>query len=154
MSTAQQIFLFFYAIVYGAFFTLSDRWKPFTLERGRPGFIRFCVSMTLLGLLPIAYFSYVFLVLGDHNVAYSRDFCNFLRLLAVFALVAPTYGFYCFWEGVILLNRRTFYSDTTWEQLRERVPTELLDEKLVTRDLVLGSCCIAVPLVVRWLVFP
>ncbi len=153
MSTAQQLFLFFYAIVYGAFFTLSDRWKPFTFEKGPQGFARFCLSMTLLAAMPVVYFSYVFLTLGGWHAVFLRDSISFLRLFVIFVLVTPIYGFYCLWAGVVLLKRARFYTDTTWQLLLTRGTTNL-DERRAGRCLVVGLLCIVGPMFVLYCFFP
>src|SRR5437016_2308255 len=140
MVPAQQIFLFFYAIVYGAFFTLSDRRKPFTFEKGPQGLARFSLSLTLLATMPVVYFSYVFLALSRQEAVFSQDWVTFLRLVGIFMMVAPIYGFYCLWAGVILLNRARFYADDTWTLLLKSASTDL-SEPRAARCFAVGFLC-------------
>ena len=56
--TFQYIFPVFFAVIYGAIFTISDRWRPFFTHFGRQtSKTRLVWSGVLLGILPIGYFS-------------------------------------------------------------------------------------------------
>ena len=147
MSVGQQIFLFFYAIVYGAFITLSDRWKPFAMEKGAKGFARFCLSMTFLAVLPFLYFSCAFLSLAGITRQLVLDVSSVIELMTVCALVAPIYGFYCFWAGIVLLNREKLYADETWKLLLDRGSVEFLDQRRAGLSLVWGLAWIVLPVV-------
>jgi len=153
MSTVQQIFLFFYAIIYGALFTLSDRWKPFTFERGREGRARFLLSLMFFGVLPVLYFSYVFLLLGSERQPLSVDLPSILRVASAFALVVPIYGFYSLWAGIVMLDRRRFYSDATWKLLREEAPAPFLDKEQAVWWLIAGTSCILGAVVILYAIF-
>jgi hypothetical protein len=87
MNIRQQISLFFYAVLYGAFFTLSDRWKPFTFEVGGAGARRYWLSIGFLLGLPAIYFSHVFLVLGRTPLSGEEIGCT--QLLTLASLVTP-----------------------------------------------------------------
>jgi hypothetical protein len=110
MSTISQVFLLFYAVLYGAIFTISDRWRPFLMPRkckqaGR----RFALSTALLGILPVGYFLLAFPVLESTDAS-SRGWLA----LAVYQ-AAPLMSFYFSWVWIVIWKKETFYSP---EELR------------------------------------
>jgi len=104
-SVASQIFLLFYAVLYGALFTISDRWRPFaSSHRSRTDLFRATLAAFFFGLLPIGYFLWalprLLLIAGTRTVD---------LLVAAYA-VAPLAGFYFLWLWLVLRYRPTFYS--------------------------------------------
>jgi len=70
MNTPQEIFGIFYAIFWGAVFSVSSRWKAFNLglifDKKAPNITkRFVLAKVILNLLPICYFIVIFYILGD-----------------------------------------------------------------------------------------
>jgi hypothetical protein len=105
MSIPSQIFLLFYAVLFGAIFTISDRWRPFALpHKSREGWQRFLLSTVFFGVLPVGYLILVLPMLFSIN-ATTRTCLG----LAVYA-VAPLVGFYFSWVWIVLWKRDNFYT--------------------------------------------
>ncbi len=153
MTIAQQIFLLFYAILYGALFTLSDRWKPFIFESGKEGNARYLLSVILFGILPILYFYIAFSILARTQTAITGSWQGFLRFLLLFFLVTPIYGFYCIWGGIVLLKRDLFYANSTWDFIVHRNPLEGTTQRTAVKALVIGVILVVGPLLTLYCFF-
>lgn len=105
MSVPSQIFLLFYAVLFGAIFTISDRWRPFALpHRSKEGWRRFLLSVVFVGVLPIGYFLLAFPILL--SISGSTRICLGLAVYAV----APLVGFYFSWVWIVLWKKNMFYT--------------------------------------------
>lgn len=103
----SQIFTLFYAVLYGAIFTLSDRWRPFYRYSKEPnGFKRLLLSLVFLGLLPVLYFCLMIQILL--NITCS---VNILNTFAIIYAVAPLGSLYILWTFIIRRWYKSFYSD-------------------------------------------
>ena len=106
MNTAQTIFSVFYAVLYGAIFTISDRWRPFTYAgpNNPEGCKRFLLSLVLLVLFPVFYFILIF---DPLSYICQR---GFLKLLLPIYLVSPLYAFFVLWVTCVSSNKNIYYS--------------------------------------------
>lgn len=105
MSIAAQIFALFYAVLYGALFTISDRWRPFFVRhRSKQGSYRLALSVLFFGFFPAAYFVIAFQVWM--RVPGSKIW---LLALAMYC-VLPLYAFHCIWSWIVQGRRTIFYS--------------------------------------------
>ena len=105
MSFPSQIFLLFYAVLYGVLFTLSDRWRPFYSSHQEPhGWRRLLISLAMFGVLPVIYF---LLAVQKMMQVSSTDF--FHLALAIYA-VAPIGFFYVLWLFIVVPRRKFFYT--------------------------------------------
>jgi hypothetical protein len=114
MSIASQVFLLFYAVIYGALFTISDRWRPFSMRHGsRQGAWRSVLSVIFFGVFPGLYFIWAFLrwltIQGKDPVVLA---------VAIYS-VAPLYAFHFIWSWFVRAHKDIFYSAE--EQSREPV---------------------------------
>ena len=101
MTNAQTVFTVFYAILYGAIFTVSDKWKPFSYagSNNRKGLKRCICSLIMLVLIPVIYFIHCFAALANTESAYS------------ILLVSPLYALYSLWSMYVPFNKDKFYSE-------------------------------------------
>jgi hypothetical protein len=105
MSLPSQIFLLFYAVLYGVLFTLSDRWRPFFSAQNEPhGWRRLIISLVLFGLLPVTYF---LLAMQKMTQASATDL--FHLGIAIYA-VAPLGFFYVLWLFIVVPRKDFFYT--------------------------------------------
>lgn len=106
MNASQTIFSLFYAILYGAIFTISDRWRPFTFagSNNPEGRKRVNSGILMLGLFPVAYFILCFFSLSH--------VCRigFFELLMTIYLVSPLYAIYVLWVMLVSFQKDKFYS--------------------------------------------
>ncbi len=105
MSIAAQMFALFYAVLYGALFTISDRWRPFFVRHGsKEGRNRLALAVLFFGLFPAAYFVTALRVWlrvpGSEIPALA---------LAMYS-VLPLYAFHCVWSWIVQGGRTIFYS--------------------------------------------
>lgn len=150
MSTVSQIFVLFYAVFYGAIFTMSDRWRPFFVSHtAHHGWKKLAFSLVFLGLFPVGYFVIVlplFLPIKD-----SSWICLFLAVYAV----APIFAFNFFWTWIVVSKRNIFYSQQ--EQQTEPVKSSLEwvgKSPLVFKGyLFFVAVFILVPSVLIWLIW-
>lgn len=118
MSIASQIFLLFYAVLYGILFTISDRWRPFaTPHLSRQAWYRLALSVMCFGVLPVVYF------LLALRLLMSVDKSSTWHLALAIYAVAPLAAFHFSWIWIVLSRRNTFYS--TNEQVLEPVKSSL-----------------------------
>jgi hypothetical protein len=107
MNTLQTIFSLFYAVLYGAIFTISDRWRPFTFAgpNNPEGRKRVISSLMLLVLFPVFYF-----ILCFFSLSYTCK-VGFLKLLMTIYLVSPLFAVYVLWAMLVSLKKDNFYSE-------------------------------------------
>lgn len=106
MNSSQTIFSLFYAVLYGAIFTISDRWRPFTFagSNNPEGHKRVNASLLLLGVFPVSYFILCFFSLS--NICKM----GFFKLLMAIYLVSPLYAVYVLWAMLVSFQKNKFYS--------------------------------------------
>ncbi len=106
MPIACQVFLLFFAVMYGVIFTISDRWRPFFMHhRTSQGWRRSLLGLIFFGLCPIGYFLIAFTLL-------LRVSTNSIVHMAVSAYaVAPLIAFYFIWIWIILWRPQIFYTE-------------------------------------------
>ena len=106
MNPSQTIFLLFYAVLYGAIFTISDKWKPFTYagSDNPEGRKRVLSSVFFLVLLPVFYF-----ILCVNSLSYICERGS-LKFLTPICLVSPLYAFYVLWAMLVSSKKDIFYS--------------------------------------------
>ena len=118
MSIVAQVFLLFYAVLYGVLFTISDRWRPFFISHGsKEGWRRMGLSLVLYGIIPIGYFLLVLPMI--------LEITNFDRIslgLAIYA-VAPLIASYFLWVWLVISKKDEYYSKA--EQQLEPVKSSL-----------------------------
>jgi len=106
MSISSQIFLLFYAVLYGAIFTISERWRPFNVANNPDkGWCRLVLSLIFLAGLPVVYFLLTF------EGLLSVSTYNTISLAVAVYAVAPLAAFYFLWGWIVTWGRNTFYSD-------------------------------------------
>jgi hypothetical protein len=146
MPNASHVFVVFYAVLYGALFTISDRWRPFFVEHGSAqGILRWLWAAFCYGALPIGYFLAV-------RYWFRTTRTDTISLLAAAYLMFPLVAFHTLWSWVVGANPDRFYSAT--ERAKEPVRTSL---ELVSGQLdlwhvalVVVTCLILPILVLVW----
>jgi hypothetical protein len=118
MNDAQTIFAVFYAIFWGAVFSVSSRWKPFNFglifdKEVQHVTKRILLAKLILNILPILYFVIIFYVLE-----LKGKLCELQRkcLVDITAIVLSgiipafaIFGFYRLWIGIIERRPKSFY---------------------------------------------
>ena len=109
MSTTGQIFTLFFAVIYGALFTISDRWRPFFMShKSQEGIRRIFLSLIFFGVIPVIYFVFTFFVLA--KTVSDGTFSSILSPLAAVLFVMPLGAFYLIWLWIVIPNKEKFYS--------------------------------------------
>ena len=105
LNASQTIFSLFYAILYGAIFTISDRWRPFTMAGlSCAGWRRVFLSFGLLVVVPIAYF-----IVSLFSLSQVKEMGPW-KLLEIILLVSPLYASYVLWALCVSCRKKPFFS--------------------------------------------
>ena len=105
MPIGAQVFALFYAVLYGALFTISDKWRPFFVRRGsRQGRKRLGLAVLFFGLLPVAYFVIAL------DIWMRIQTINIWWLALAIYSVLPLYAFHYAWSWIVQANRASFYA--------------------------------------------
>lgn len=113
MTVAQEIFVVFYAIFWGAVFSVQGRWRMFQPLAHYPHVRhRLVLSILLLDVVPIIFFAWIFFRLrGTPDISPSDwSFCE--TLLQISAGVLPAFAifaFYRLWMAIVAFAPRAFY---------------------------------------------
>jgi hypothetical protein len=128
--TEQEVFMLFFAIIWGTVANVQPRWKAFQWPlflRHKPARHRVCLSVLFLNVGPLLLFAYVFWALGFHNDAAERPILHL-----IIHGILPAFGvFACYrlWLSTIEAWPAAFYSpkggvDTKYEHVE---PTYRID---------------------------
>ncbi len=129
MSIAQQVFVVFYAIFWGAVFNVQGRWRMFQpLPRYPHVKHRLLLSWGLLNIVPILFFGWSFFRLRGAAATSPETWGLVETLLQVSAGVLPAFaifGFYRLWMGIIEMAPAYYYErgSTQSSELRNIDPT-------------------------------
>lgn len=124
MNDTQNVFIVFYAILWGTAANSQPRWKAFQL----PLFFMFkqvtcrvILSFVLLNIAPILYFGWTIWMLSGSHLYVTNWNPQSVGLLLVHSVIPAfaVFGFYRMWIGVIELKPDVFYFDSE-QQLPER----------------------------------
>jgi len=104
MNTTQTIFVVFFAIFWGAVFSVQGRWKMFQPILSFPHIRhRFFFSFLLLDVVPILFFAWTFFRLTETpGETWLQISAGILPAFAIFA-------FYRLWMGIVECNPSYFY---------------------------------------------
>jgi len=130
MNDAQQIFAVFYAIFWGAIFSVSSRWKAFNF-----GLIfdkevdhvtkRIILAKLILNILPILYFAGIFHVLGSNGslCPQQRECWTDLTAIVLSGIIPSfgIFGFYRLWLCIIE------YKPTNYYMCRSSIPLKYIE---------------------------
>jgi hypothetical protein len=125
LTETQTVFMLFFAIMWGAVANVQPRWKAFQwplLCRGlRPVKFRVALSVLLLNILPIVYFGWTMLLLGEqcYKVGVWNVGSVFRLTLHGVVPAFAAFAFYRTWLGIIELKPTWYYYE---------YPTELPGE--------------------------
>lgn len=114
LNVPQQVFMLFYAIIWGTAANAQPRWKAFAwgaAARDPHSRRRAWLSVILLNLLPLLYFVLILRVLSFH-VWNDLGSWNFSTAVSVFVSIVPAFapfGFYRIWTAVVPRYRNYFY---------------------------------------------
>ena len=109
----QQVFMLFFAIIWGAVANVQPRWKAFQwplIFRHKPAFKRVALSVLLLNLVPLALFAYALWALNGPE-AQARPIAHLIGhgIIPAFAL----FGCYRLWLATVEAWPAAFYSATS-----------------------------------------
>lgn len=111
--TEQQVFMVFFAIIWGAVANVQPRWKAFQwplFRRHCPATKRVLLSVVVLNILPLLLFAYVFWAL-KHDSAATWSNCSVAHLVVHGILPAfPLFGCYRLWLAIVEAYPDAFYS--------------------------------------------
>jgi hypothetical protein len=102
MKDTSQIFALFYAVLYGALFTITDKWRPVMGTFGCKGQRRLLASFVCYGLLPVCYFVVAFLRLESVRA-------TSLNIPLSIVCVAPLVFFHFVWIWWVVPRRNRYY---------------------------------------------
>lgn len=109
MTVPSQIFTLFYAVLYGALFTITDKWRPLMGTAFSPrGWNRLLLSVALYGLAPVLYFVLAFTGFQGVRTVTPRDL-----LLSIYC-VAPLVFFHFCWIWMVAGEPDCYYEKDPW----------------------------------------
>ncbi len=114
MTTTQWLFVVFFAIFWGAIASVQGRWKMFhwPLIGYGPVWHRLVLSVIVLNVLPVFFFTWVFFLLRNTPACHSSSWGFAETLRQVIAGVVPAFavfGFYRLWLAIVEISPTTFY---------------------------------------------
>ena len=155
MKDTSQVFALFYAVLYGALFTITDKWRPLMGSFGCKGLRRLGASVVWYGLTPVSYFVVAFMQI-EHL---RKPTCLSLSIPLSILCVAPLIFFHFCWIWWVVPRRERYYEAehlTTDETLKAAIKWTEVGGNY-------NSCCAKVvslalllllPLVVLFFVLP
>lgn len=149
LSTEQQVFMLFFAIIWGAVANVQPRWKAFQTSlffQVPVARNRVLLSVAVLNVLPLVFFGYALWALAGHpDTSWARPFSAPAHLVVHGIIPAfAVFGFYRLWLGIVELWPTCFYAATTaevdlkyrhWEPTFRNCATTPLQEGCPTVDL-------------------
>jgi len=122
LNIAQTIFSVFYAIFWGAVFSVSGRWKHFNFglifDNEAPHVTRrILLSKLILNILPILYFVWILCELNDNNLCSMQKKCWIDFSAIVLSGIIPAFailGFYRLWIGIVEYSPKLYY-EYSWK---------------------------------------
>ncbi len=112
MTTTQEIFVVFFAIFWGAVFSVQSRWRMFQpLVRYPHVLRRLSLSILLGNVVPILFFVWIFFRLKD--TPGETVFQILAGVLPAFGI----FGFYRLWMGIVEFAPRAFYESKAKQHL-------------------------------------
>lgn len=118
MNDAQTIFTVFYAIFWGAVFSVSSRWKPFNFglifdKEVKHVARRISLAKLILNILPIIYFVLIYYILGLKGNLCSQQKTYWVEFSAmVLSGIIPgfgIFGFYRLYIGIVEFDPTKYY---------------------------------------------
>lgn len=111
-TAEQQVFMLFFAIIWGAVANVQPRWKAFQwplIRRHGPARNRLLLSLLVLNAIPLLLFGYVVWVLGAHH---GPDMGHPIFHLVGHGVVPAfaLFGCYRLWLAIVEACPSTFYS--------------------------------------------
>lgn len=140
--TEQQVFMLFFAIIWGAVANVQPRWKAFQwplVGRHRPATNRVILSVIFLNIVPLLLFAYVFWALKHH----SSNQPNWPVTHLLFHGIVPAFalfGCYRAWLATVETWPSTFYSakggvKAEWEHVEPTFRMEAETRDAAGKDL-------------------
>lgn len=120
LNIEQQVFMLFFAIVWGNVANVQPRWKAFqwplffSFSKARH---RVFLSVLCLNLLPIFFFGYVLWANSFHEYNNSLNTISVIIRLIIHSVIPAfsVFGFYRLWLGIIEHSPNYFYANSPYE---------------------------------------
>ena len=113
LNVPQTIFTILFAVFAGTAASAQPRWKAFAWAhafREGPAFWRCVLSVAVLNVLPLLFFSFTIVRLGgDFLQPIHWDARATLQILFAAAPAFSAFAFYRLWIAVVLCSPKTFY---------------------------------------------
>jgi hypothetical protein len=113
LNVPQTIFTILFAVFAGTAASAQPRWKAFAWAhafREGPAFWRCVLSVAVLNVLPLLFFSFTIVRLGGDFLQPSQwDARAMLQILFAAAPAFSAFAFYRLWIAVVLCSPKTFY---------------------------------------------
>jgi hypothetical protein len=118
MNDTQNVFVVFFAILWGTAANSQPRWKSFQFPlvfKSCQTTCRVILSIILLNILPILYFGWTLWMLSGNNLKITDWQPDTIALLLIHSVIPAfaTFGFYRMWIGVVELNPTLYYFETS-----------------------------------------
>lgn len=115
LRSEQQVFMLFFAIIWGTVANVQPRWKAFQLPlffRVPVARNRVLLSVAVLNVLPLVFFGYALWALAEHlETPWARPFAAAAHLVVHGIIPAfAVFGFYRLWVGIVELWPTCFYA--------------------------------------------
>lgn len=125
LNVPQQVFVVFFAVMWGAIHNVMGRWQAFDTGRlPRDSFAarRFALATAMLSVAPVVVFAFIIGVLLRDDIWEIKgwDTFAFFKILAAALPSLTLLGFYRFWLCAVQLRPRWFYHPTwrlDWSEL-------------------------------------
>jgi len=114
MTITQSIFVVFFAIFWGAIACVQGRWKMFhwTLIRYQHVMDRLVLSIIVLNIIPVLYFTWIFYLLRQPLTSDPAQWTLWETIIQILPGIAPAFavfGFYRLWAAIVEFSPTSFY---------------------------------------------
>jgi hypothetical protein len=104
-------------------------------------FNRLIISVFLLDLFPLLFFSKIFIMLGIVSIDVNAEIINFYRIFLVALLSLSSFGFSRIYVGVAVWGWRCLYREEEWQKIRNERVKKFCEKKIDGKYITINKKC-------------